>query len=171
MRLINLAAAFLGSALLGMFACPSAHAASGSVQIEGITITAQDLDQLLSAMHQALQPNDMTIPIVISVKKPPEMPTYDPLSHYAGIGVDSKGAKALQVWINADMSSKDQQNAIMAAFFLAITDGGFAGTDFKSLYDIYAKKDSLLPAGAPDPFLYRHKFAAALVKQLNSSKP
>ena len=113
----------------------------------------------------------MTVPIVVSIKKASEMPSYDRQYHYAGIGLDAKGAKAFHVWINGDLGAKDQENAISAAFLLVITDGGFAGTDFKSLYDIYAKKDSLLPAGAPDPFLNRHRFAAALVNQLNSNNP
>jgi hypothetical protein len=57
---------------------------------------------------------------------------------------------------------------IVVSMNVAITDGGFAGPNFKRLYDIYAKEDSQLPAGAPDPFLNRHKFDAALVNQINS---
>lgn len=148
----------------------SAPAATDSVQIEGVTIAPKDMQLLLAALHTALQPNDNTIPILVSVKKPSEMPSYDPQSHYAGAGRDSNGARDFQVWISGDLKGKDMENAITGAFVLAVTDGGYAGPAFKKLYDVLAQEDAQLPATATDPFLNRHRFAAALIKQINSTQ-
>ncbi len=91
------------------------------------------------------------------------MPAYDPQWHYAGIQEQNSGVRAMTIWINSNLKSADQQNAIEASFLLALTDGGYGGKAFKQLYDIYAAKDAQLPPDAPDPFLNRQKFAAALV--------
>ena len=140
-----------------------------AIQIEGVTITKADISQLLTALHTALQPNDSTIPLLVSLKPLSEMPTYDQQSHYAGIQEEKSGVHAMHVWVNQDLKGVDQQNAILLAFSLALTDGGYGGTAFKQLYDIYAAKDAQLPANAPDPFLNRHKFGQALVNMLQPS--
>jgi hypothetical protein len=167
MKPVQVAGALLAALIITSYPYPKALAASDGVQIDGVTVTAQDLHQLFAALHSAMQPNDMTVPILVSLKKTAEMPSYDQQYHYAGIGQDAKGARVLHVWINSDLNATDQENAIAAGFMLAITDGGYAGTAFKSLYDVFAKKDAQLSANAPDPFLNRHRFAAALVHQLN----
>ena len=169
MKVTKLTKALFAAAAITLFAFPSAQAAAtDSVQIEGVTITSQDLRQFFGALHTAMQPNDMTIPIVVSVKKTSDMPSYDPQYHYAGNRRDAKGASVFNVWINGDLKEKDQENALAAGFMLAIADGGFGGADFKKLYDVFAKEDAQIPANAPDPFLNRHRFAAALVRLLNS---
>jgi hypothetical protein len=160
----------LAALILMISAYANAPAATDSVQIEGITITANDMQRLFSALDLALKPNDSTIPIFVSMKKPSEMPSYDPQYHYLGMSLDAKGSRQMHVWINSALSDKESTNAIAAAFFLAITDGGYAGPAFKSLYDVFAKEDAQLATGAPDPFLNRHRFAAALVNQLNASR-
>ncbi len=165
----RLAKTFSLAILVAISSYSSAPAAADSVQIEGVTITPNDVQQLLAALHTALQPNDNTIPIHVSVKKPSEMPSYDPQSHYAGTGKDSNGARTFLVWINGGLKGKDMQDAIMSAFVLAVTDGGYAGPDFKKLYDVFAQEDAQLPAAAPDPLSNRHRFATALVKQINST--
>jgi hypothetical protein len=58
---------------------------------------------------------------------------------------------------------------MLGAFVLAISDGGYGGPAFKQLYDIYAAKDAQLPAGAPDPYLNRHKFADAMVRSVKAA--
>jgi hypothetical protein len=161
----------LGFAAMAILCCTALPArAGGSVQIEGVTITASDVSQLLDSLHKALSPDDNSIAVVISLKKPSEMPAYDPRWHYAGITEDKPGVPTMHVWIEADLKGADLQNAIEAGIMLALTDGGYGGPSFKKLYDIYAQEDAQLPANVPDPFLNRHKFAIALANMLDSSK-
>ena len=47
-----------------------------AAEIDGVEITKADVTQLLSALHVALKPNDMTIPLVVSLKQPSDMPVY-----------------------------------------------------------------------------------------------
>ncbi len=137
-------------------------ARADSTQIEGVTITTSDITQLLTALHTALKPNDPTIPLEVMLKPSNEMPAYDKQWHYAGIQ-EKAGVQTMFVWFSADLKGPDLQRAIEAAFLLALTDGGYGGKAFKQLYDIYAARDAQLPPDAPDPFLNRHKLAAALV--------
>jgi hypothetical protein len=150
---------------------PSSTAPSSAVRIEGVTLTAADLDQLFRALHQALKPNDRTIPIAVHITPAADMPSYDKDSHYAGMHTDASGAHILDVWISKDLNGDALHRAIESAFLLAIADGGYAGSAFKQLYDIYAAKDAQLPANAPDPYLNRHKFAGALLRVVNASTP
>lgn len=161
---------FLAIAIAAAIGRPSVSAWANSTQIEGVTITSGDITQLLTALNTALQPNDGTIPLVVVLKSVGEMPAYDKQWHYAGIQEQKPGVKAMYVWANADLKGADQQNAIEAAFLLALTDGGYGGKAFKQLYDIYAAKDAQLPSDAPDPFLNRQKFAAALVNMVQPGK-
>ncbi|HEV3090554.1 MAG TPA: hypothetical protein VGX91_03820 [Candidatus Cybelea sp.] len=156
----------LATLTLLVIAFPLPIRADGT-QIEGVTITAADITQLLTALHKALKPNDSTIPIMVSLKSSSEMPAYDPQWHYAGIQEQSNGVKAMSVWIDSGLKGTDQQNAIEASFLLALTDGGYGGKAFKQLYDIYAAKDAQLPPSSPDPALNRQKYAAALVNMLH----
>jgi hypothetical protein len=141
-------------------------ARADDTQIEGVTVTSADIATLLTALHTVLKPNDSTIPIEVSLKTLGEMPAYDPQWHYAGIQ-DQNGVRVMVVWINSKLSGTDQQSAIEASFLLALADGGYGGSAFKQLYDIYAAKDARLPANTPDPFLNRRKFATALVDMLH----
>ena len=145
---------------------PSLAAQADSKQIEGVTITSDDISQLLKALNTALQPNDSTIPLIVVLKSAGEMPKYDRQWHYDGIKEQKPGVQAMYVWANADLKGADQRNAIEASFLLALTDGGYGGKAFKQLYDTYAAKDARLPSDAPDPFLNRQKFAAALVNMV-----
>jgi len=139
------------------------------IQIEGVTITSADVSQLLAALHTAMRPNDSTIPVVVSIKSPSEMPIYDQQTHYAGLQ-DAAGARTMHIWVRSDLKGADAPSALLAVFALALTDGGYGGPDFKKLYDVYAAKDAQLPANAADPFLYRHKFAAALSNMIQSGE-
>jgi hypothetical protein len=143
-----------------------------SIQIQGVTVTMADIAQLVAAVHQALQPNEMTVPIIIEAKSSTEMPSYDPVAHYVGIQ-DQAGKKVMVVWLNSTDKADTFRDAKAGAFALAITDGGYAGPAFKQLYDVYAEQDAKLPANAPDPYLNRHRFASALVHVINyqSARP
>jgi len=147
-----------------------APARADSIQIEGVTVTNADISQLFKAFHTALQPNDKTIPLVVSMKSPSEMPAYDQQWHYAGIRNENLGAPTMQVWVSDKLTGTDLQNALVAAFSLALTDGGYGGRAFKQLYDIFAAKDAQLPSNAPDPFINRQQFAAALVHLMQSAE-
>lgn len=134
-----------------------------ATQIEGVTITPNDISQLLAALNTALKPNDSTIPIIISLKTAGEMPAYDPDWHYAGIQDQSSGVKAMIIWINSGLKDAALKNALTSSILLALADGGYGGKAFKQLYDIEEEKDAQLPTSAPDPFLNRRKLAAALM--------
>jgi hypothetical protein len=148
-----------------------ATSAPTSTQIEGVTITGADIGKLFAALKLALNPNDKTIPITIDVKSANDMPPYDKDWHYEGISQTTTGDKMMYAWVNADLHGEALQNALLAPILLAVADGGYAGPAFKELYDVYAAKDAQLPAGSPDPYLNRHKLAAALVHIVNSSSP
>lgn len=151
---------------------PAPTATPASIQIQGVTVTMADIAQLVAAMHQALQPNDTTVPIVIVGKKPAEMPSYDPVAHYVGIQ-EQGGKKVMVIWVNSGAKGDTLRAAKAGALALAISDGGYAGPAFKQLYDVYSAQDAQLPANAPDPYLNRHKLASALVHVINyqSSRP
>jgi len=166
----RLASALFVAGMIALCLPTGAQAATAGVQIEGVTITGQDMSQLFDALRRALSPTDHSIHLVVSIRKPSEMPPYDQQYHYAGITDDSNGNRSLHVWINPNLAAQDEQNALAAGCMLALTDGGYAGTAFKTLYDIYAKEDAQLPVSAPDPFLNRHKFAAAMVAEFNAAR-
>lgn len=157
-------------ALAAIVAVHSSAVRADSTVIEGVTITGADVKQLLTALHKALQPNDMTIPIVVELKHSSEMPAYAQQWYYDGMHEQKPGVQAMYVWISSDLKDADTQAAIASAFMLAISDGGFGGPDLKKLYDIYAAKDSQLPPGAPNPYVNRQKLAAALANILMSSQ-
>ena len=73
------------------------------------------------------------------------------------------------LWINQELKGDALRTALESGTLLAIIDGGYAGAAFKQLYDIYAARDAQLPPNAPDPYLNRHKFAAALVQAIAAS--
>lgn len=151
---------------------PSPTATPASIQIQGVTVTMADIAQLVAAMHQALQPNETTVPILIDGKTSTQMPSYDPVAHYVGIQ-EQGGKKVMVIWLNAGDKGDAFRDAKAGAFALAISDGGYAGPAFKQLYDVYAAQDAQLPANAPDPYLNRHKLASALVHVVNyqSARP
>ena len=150
------------AAVVVVFSLPP-PASAQTTQVEGVTVTSADVHEFLAALHQALQPNDATVPVFVSVKPASQMPAYDQHAHYAGMEKMASGAIHLNIWVDADLKGDMLQNALLAAFALAVADGGYGGSAFKQLYDIYAARDAQLPADAPDPYLNRHKFAAALV--------
>jgi hypothetical protein len=157
----------IGLLFATLFLCLVLPAAAQTTQIEGAEISGADLKQFLNALHQALQPNDMTVPVVIDFKSSSEMPLYDKQAHYDGIHTTKAGTQAMYIWVNKDLKENEYNDALMGAFSLAVADGGYGGRAFKELYDVCAARDAQLPADAPDPFLNRHRLAAALVTYLN----
>jgi len=140
-------------------------------QTEGastVSISKDDIAQLLSALHTALKENDTTIPIVVSLKAPSEMPAYDPKSHYAGSTND--GSVKLHVWIANDLKGPEMEQALEQSFILAVADGGYAGPNIKKLYDESAQKDARLPAGAADPYANRHKLGQMLSQMITDAQ-
>ena len=154
-------------AVLVLVASLTAKVRAGEAVIEGVTIGSPDIKQLFRSLHAALDPNDSSISLAISLKKAAEMPVYDPTWHYEGAVTDAKGHQVLHVWILSELKGAPLQDAISAATMLALCDGGYGGPNFKKLYDVYAAKDAVLPASSPDPFLNRHKFATVLASLLN----
>jgi hypothetical protein len=148
----------LGIALLFGMAAPAM-----ATDIDGIDVTSADVTQLLTALHDALQPNESSVPIAISRKAPSEMPAYAQDWYYAGTTQSKPGAAVASVWLNSDLQGADLQAAIEPAFLLAIADGGYGGKAFKQLYDDFAAKDAALPANAENPFVNRQALAAKLV--------
>jgi hypothetical protein len=152
--------------------CPivaAAGSATSSSQIDGVTITKADLTQLFEAMHHALANGDTAIPLVVHVKPAAEMPKYDPEAHYVGTDT-TQTPPVITVWVNgSDLKSDTMQDAMAESMLLGIMDAGYAGPNFKKLYDSYAAKDTAAGASAPDPFANRRKFAEALVHELHDN--
>jgi hypothetical protein len=142
--------------------------AAQTTEIAGVAITHDDIQQFLTALNKALQPNDMTVPVIVGFKPSSEMPSYDKLVHYDGIHTTKSGTQAMYIYISKDAKSDAYKDALIAAIALAVIDGGYAGKAWKQVYDVCAARDAQLPADAPDPYLNRHKLGTDLAAFINS---
>jgi hypothetical protein len=152
------AAVCLWSGQVALGADASSPDASPSPVSVRLDVTKDDMQTLFKALEVELTPHSGTIYVEIVPKS--KMPAYDPLTHYAGIGADNYTGHPVVLASQASMKDPAMQDAIGAAFSLAVMDSGEAGPKWKSIYDAAAAADNALPASAPDPYFYRHELAA-----------
>lgn len=143
-------------------------AAAQTTEIAGVTITHDDIQQFLTAMHKALQPNDMTVPVIVDFKPASEMPSYDKQVHYDGIHTTKSGTQAMYIYVSKDTNLDTNKDALTAAFALAVIDGGYAGKAWKQVYEACATRDAQLPADVPDPYSNRHKLGTDMAALINA---
>ncbi|MBV9333690.1 MAG: hypothetical protein JO146_06760 [Candidatus Eremiobacteraeota bacterium] len=131
-------------------ASPSPAASPKPVSVD-VHFTARDLAALLKATQDAQTSSNVTINI--NSKEAWDMPVYDPIVHFAGVDASSGAAT---IWIlKSPPKTKDAADSLLAALELACMATGFAGPQWKSIYDSLAAADAALPAGAPNPYVYR----------------
>ena len=152
-------------AIVQMFA-PAAGSAD-SLQLYGVSVSDADMKSMLMALHHALQPNDDTVLVTISLKTADEMPAYARDWHYAG--TDQKDGKPnVHVWLVKDLQRAAMQHAVLASFMLGLADAGYAGTTWKKIYDGAAAADSALGVSATDPYVNRRRLAEEMARLVES---
>ena len=91
------------------------------------------------------------------IKKAAEMPKFDTLFYYAGIGLDKQFPQRPTIWVSDAAKALDRQaytQGLVGAMALMAMDNGHAGAKWKNAYDTAALADAQHPV--PDPYLNRH---------------
>lgn len=141
----------LSIALLNPALAQSPTASPAAESSKDIQFTAHDVATLLKATKDAATSPNVTIDIV--GKDASDMPTYDPIVHFVGV-VTKSGAAT--IWImKSPPKTPAAAQSLRAAMELACMATGFAGPQWKAIYDQVAAWDTALPANAPNPYKYR----------------
>lgn len=145
----------------GLAQSPPPAPAAGSVQF-----TAHDVAALLKATMNAV--NSPNITINMALRKPSDMPPYDPTFHF--VGLDAKGTAT--IWaVEPVEKTQASANALRAATELACMATGFAGPLWKSIYEQVAAADAGQPAGSPNPYRNRLALTARIQAIIDSYAP
>ena len=160
--LITLSYAFAAPALAQSTANPSGTSSPADIQF-----TAHDIATLLKATKDAdTSPN---IDIKVLGKDPSEMPAYDPIVHFAGVDGTSG---VVTIWIvKSAPKTPSSAKAFLAAMELACMATGFAGPQWKAIYDQLAALDAALPPNDPNPYKYRLALTARIQTIVDSYAP
>ncbi|HMF27643.1 MAG TPA: hypothetical protein VKE42_02665 [Candidatus Cybelea sp.] len=142
----------------------SAPASSpGSVDVH---FNARDLAALLKATQDVQTSSKITINV--DSKDAWDMPVYDPIVHFVGVDASSGAAT---IWImKSPPKTKDASDSLLGALELACMATGFAGPQWKSIYDRLAAADATLPSGAPNPYVYRLTLTHRIQKIIDNYK-
>lgn len=160
--LMAFAVALLGTAL-AQSPTPSPEAESS----KDIQFTAHDVAALLKATQDAETSPNVTVNAI--GKDASDMPTYDPIAHF--VGVDAKSGAAI-IWImKSPPKTPAAAQALRAAMELACMATGFAGPQWRTIYDQVAAWDAALPAGAPNPYKYRLALTVRIQAIVDSYAP
>jgi len=128
-----------------------------------------DIQQLVQAVLAI--PVDHQFLLALETRPASEIPSWDPIAHYAGRFQVPDGRTAYAVFVDArygsalsDLGHADHAvgAAVATAVFLAVIDAGRAGPKWKSWYDKAAASDSALPASVADRYANRRALVAAL---------
>ena len=120
--------------------------------------THEDISQLLKAVDDADKSPDITINVL--AKAPGEMRAYDSIVHYAGIDTTNHEPT---IWISNSLQKGAQATTAWHSVMLfAVMDSGFAGKQWKALYDELAARDAAQPAGTDNPYRFRLQFTIQL---------
>lgn len=135
----------------------------GSVDIQ---FSARDLATLLKATQDAQTSPKITINV--DAKDAWDMPVYDPIVHF--VGVDASSGAATIWMLKSPPKTKDAADSLLAALELACMATGFAGPQWKSIYDRLAAMDATLPPGAPNPYAYRLTLTRRIQRVIDNYK-
>lgn len=131
-----------------------------SLPANQVQVSAQDVAMLLKAVRDAQTSSGITINVV--PKESTEMPSYDAIAHFAGL--DAKPASATIWLVKSPAKTETSAKALLAALELACMATGFAGPQWKGVYDKVAAMDATLPSGSPNPYANR----LALTRQIQA---
>jgi hypothetical protein len=131
-----------------------------------ITFTAHDVAMLLKATQDAETSPKIRIDVI--GKEPAQMPTYDAIVHYAGID----GSGSAVIWmVKSPPKTKEAAAMLLAAMELACMDTGFAGTQWKAIYDKVAAADAALPATVANRYQNRLQLTQRIAEIIDSYTP
>jgi hypothetical protein len=122
---------------------------------------------LLKATKEAETSPNITVNVL--EKDASDMPTYDATAHFAG--VDPKSGAATIWLVKGAPKAPATAEALLSALELACMATGFAGPQWKAIYDQVAGLDAALPAGSPDPYKYRLALTARIRSIVDSYAP
>ncbi len=132
-----------------------------------VQFTAHDVAALLKATKDAETSPNVTIDVV--GKDASDMPSYDPIIHF--VGVDAKSGVAT-IWImKSPPKTPAAAQSLQAAMELACMATGFAGPQWKAIYDQVPAWDAALPANAPNPYEHRLALTARIQAIIDSYTP
>jgi len=135
-------------------ASPAASPSPGTASSPGtvnVHFTAGDLATLLKATQDVQTSPKITINI--DSKEAWDMPVYDPIAHF--VGVDASNGAATIWMLKSPPKNKDATDSLLAAVELACMATGFAGPQWKAIYDRLAAMDAALPSGVSNRYVYR----------------
>ena len=131
-----------------------------------VHFTARDLAALLKATQDVQ--TSSKININVDGKDAWDMPVYDPIVHFVGFDASTGAAT---IWIlKSPPKTKDAADSLLAALELACMATGFAGPEWKSIYDRLAAMDAALPPGVPNPYVYRLTLTRRIQKIIDNYK-
>lgn len=131
-----------------------------------VHFTARDLAALLKATQDVR--TSSKININVDGKDAWDMPVYDPIVHFVGFDASTGAAT---IWIlKSPPKTKDAADSLLAALELACMATGFAGPEWKSIYDRLAAMDAALPPGVPNPYVYRLTLTRRIQKIIDNYK-
>ncbi len=158
--------AFAATALAGQVGAQTAPSPAASQSAADIKFTSQDVAALLKAMQDAQTSPKFRIEVI--GKDPSQMPSYDPIVHYAGIDA---GTGAAVIWlVHSAPKTKEGATAFLSAMELACMDTGFAGPHWKAIYDKVAASDAALPAEVANRYQGRLQLTARIQGIIDASK-
>lgn len=146
---------------------PVASPAPQASDANQITFSARDVAALIQATEDSEKSPKITLQL--RAKTPAEMPAYDPVAHFAGIDPTSK--EALIWMVQPYPKTPDGAWALRSALELACMATGFAGPQWKQIYDRLAAEDEALPADAQNPYQNRLALTAQVRKIFESYTP
>ena len=97
------------------------------------------------------------------------MPPYDPFVHF--VGVDAKSGAATIWMMKSPPKTSATSQALLAAMELSCMATGFAGPQWKAIYDRVAAWDGALAGTAPNPYRYRLALTARIQAIIDSYAP
>ena len=167
MRALPILAAFLAVACTCGAQAQSVTPSPPPNAQKDVQFTARDVAQLLKATEDAETSPAITISVV--GKPASEMPAYDSLVHYAGIDPATHNPT---IWM-LDKIPKDAASAkaLRAAMELACMESGFAGSQWKTVYNKVAQADANLPPGEANRYFNRLKLTAEIQSIADSYVP
>lgn len=164
----NVVEGILGGAASGAQHPANTALASRTLVVDGVSFEAADVAKLLGGVKAAFSPTDHSVHIALSLKPAGDMPAYDPQWHYVGAQRLPDGTPSIDGWVLATLPQDQLTSAFEAIALLGLADSGYAGPNWKALYDRFAAEDAALGPTATDPFVNRRKFADQLVKLFQS---
>jgi len=148
---------------------PSPSPAAATAPTPGsvdVAFSARDLAILLKATQDAQTSPNITINV--NSKDAWDMPVYDPIVHF--VAVDPSSGAATIWMLKSPPKTKDAADSLLAALELACMATGFAGPQWKSIYDRLAAMDAALPPGVPNPYAYRLTLTRRIQRVIDNYK-